>query len=102
MQPIADEPALVIADGVNPPGKSPHAQAVHPELEPEKAAVGIHNERADIMQDDGAVPGHEHIAGKPQEKRLMLAQILRQHDKVITVFDRLERYDADVLQRRQL
>ena len=97
-----DKLALVIADGEHPLCKPFGGQAVHPELEAEKAAVGIHNKGADVVQHNNAAAGHEHITGKADKERMLAPQIGRQHRHVIKIFDRLERYQLDIFQFRQM
>ena len=99
---IVDELALVIADGEHLLRKPLGGQAVYPEFEAEKAAVGIHDDGADIVQHNNAAAGHEHIAGKADEKRMLTPQIGGQHGHIVKILDRFQRHQLDVFQLRQV
>ena len=75
---------------------------MHPKLEAEKAPVGVHDQRADVVQHHHAVPRHQHIAGKAHKKGAVPAQVGGQHKQVVAVPDGLERHHPDVFHGRQV
>ena len=99
---FADEVALVVADCEHPLGKPLRGQTVYPELEAEKALVGVHDQRADIVQHSDAALGQQHIAGQAYIKRVGTAQIGGQHSQIVKIFDRFQRHQLDVFQLRQV
>ena len=99
---LADEVPLVVADREHPLGEPFGGQAVYPELEAEKALVGIHDQRADVVQHHDAAAGQQHIAGKAHVKRMGAAQVGGQHGQIVKIRDGLERHQPDVFQLRQM
>ena len=99
---FADEAALVVADGEHPLCEPFGGQAVYPELEAEKALVGIHDERADVVQHHNTALCQQHIAGKADIKGVGAAQISGQYGQIVEIFDGLERHKPDVFQLRQV
>ena len=70
--------------------------------EAEKALVGVHDQRADIVQHGDAALGQQHIAGQAYIKRVGTAQVGGQHSQIVKIFDRFQRHQLDVFQLRQV